>query len=176
MGPSELLLKWSAKAKVFRDAHYAASVRLRNLHYMLGFPTIILSAVVGTAVFATLEKSVALGLRVGVGCISVAAAILAALQTFLRFAERAELHRQAFAGFDSIVRDIELALALGDQSDVAATLRGVSKRFNDLGSAPELSWVDQVVQRARTSSPVLTNSTLISEPPPPAAPSESTSV
>ena len=43
--------------------------------------------VVGTAVFATLEKSVSLTARIGVAGVSVIAAVLSALQTFLRFKE-----------------------------------------------------------------------------------------
>jgi hypothetical protein len=140
-----LLEKWNAKAKLYRDVHYVASVRLRRMHYLIGVPTIALSAFVGTAVFATLEKTVAFGVRVAVGLVSVAAATLAALQTFLRFSERAETHRQASVGYDAITRQIEQILAEAPpDGELRPLVEHIRKRLDELGQAPELSEADQL--------------------------------
>jgi len=79
-------------------------------HFWLGIPAVILSTVVGTAVFATLEnQSVGITARVIIALVSIAAAVLAGLQTFLRMSETAAAHGQAGDWYASIKRDIEQA-------------------------------------------------------------------
>ena len=136
-----LLEKWNEKAKLSRDLHYVASVRLRRWHYWVGIPTIILSASVSTAVFATVEQGpFASHARVMVGVVSVAAAVLAALQTFFRFHERAELHRAAAVGHDSLSRQIEQTLAEETTAhELSSAIELIRKRMDELGQAPELS-------------------------------------
>jgi hypothetical protein len=74
---------------------------------------VALTTVVGTSVFATLSRThVNTGLQVAVGMLSVLAAVLASLQTFLRFGERAEKHRRAAEHWASIRREIDEKLAL----------------------------------------------------------------
>jgi hypothetical protein len=107
-----LLASWCAKAKEYRDAHENARSRLRRWHYLLGVPAIVLSSAVAMAVFATLERPVSTPVAVGVGILSVGAAILAACQTFLRCSDRAEAHRQAASEYERIVDRAELAAAL----------------------------------------------------------------
>ena len=110
------------------------------MHYYIGIPSIVLSAIVGTAVFATLERTVDIGAKLVVAFISVAAAVLAAVQTFLRFSERSEAHRQAYAGYDGVVREIEQALVLGKSNE--QVLDHIRKRLDTLASAPELATRD----------------------------------
>jgi hypothetical protein len=66
-----------------------------RLNYLLGVPVVVLTTFVGTSVFATLQEDVNTSLRILVGAVSVFAAVLASLQTFLRYPERAEKHRIA---------------------------------------------------------------------------------
>jgi hypothetical protein len=73
---------------------------------------VVLTTFIGTSVFATLERTVGLELRITVGIVSVLAAVLASLQTFLRFAERAERHRAAGERWAAIAREIAQMVAL----------------------------------------------------------------
>lgn len=91
--------------------HYAMADRLTRSNLRLGIPVVILSTVIGTSVFATLEQQVSLPLRIAVGILSVATAAIASLQTFLRLGERSEKHRVAAALYSALRRDIEAALA-----------------------------------------------------------------
>src|SRR5258708_21890488 len=59
------------------------------------FPAVFFPTVGGTAVFATLENQVGVSARVIVALVSIAAAVLAGLQTFLRLSETAAAHAQA---------------------------------------------------------------------------------
>jgi hypothetical protein len=85
--------------------------RLTRSNLRLGIPVVILSTVIGTSVFATLEQQVSLPVRVAVGILSVATAAIASLQTFLRLGERSEKDRVAAALYSALRRDIEDALA-----------------------------------------------------------------
>ncbi len=107
-----LLASWGAKACEYRDAHANASVRLRRWHYSFGVPAIVLSSIVAMSVFATLQRSVSSPVAVGVGVLSVCAAILAACQTFLHCSDRAEAHRQASADYEGLAEKAALVSAL----------------------------------------------------------------
>jgi hypothetical protein len=113
-----LLATWCTKAKEHRDAHENASLRLRRWHYIFGVPAIVLSSLVAVAVFATLQRPVSTGVAVGVGVLSVAAAVLAACQTLLRSSDRAEAHRLASAEYEGLADRAELAYALGQSGPV----------------------------------------------------------
>jgi hypothetical protein len=108
----QLLREWGARAGASSDTHYANASRLSRANVRFGVPVVALTTLVGTSVFATLQHSVSLGLRVAVGMVSVLAAVLASLQTFLRFGERAEKHRAAAEAWASLRREIDEMVAL----------------------------------------------------------------
>jgi hypothetical protein len=78
---------------------------------LLGIPAVVLSTTAGTTIFATLESVPDLRIRITVGLLSVAAAVLVSLQTFLRYAERAERHKSAAVRYGILRREAEEALA-----------------------------------------------------------------
>jgi hypothetical protein len=79
-----LATDWFRRCRESQRVHYEYGSSLEKRNYWLGVPTIILSTAVGTAVFASIESSTA-SAKYGLWCglVSMAAAILAALQTFL---------------------------------------------------------------------------------------------
>ncbi len=103
---------------------------------MLGVPVVVLTTFIGTSVFATLQDDIDASLKIFVGVISVTAAVLASLQTFLRFGERAEKHRVAGESWAALRREIDEMLALhptylaarGDPKNYLDDLR---KRMDD---------------------------------------------
>lgn len=107
----ELLKKWYKRLRETQHQHYEAAKPLGNLNQKLGIPVVILTSVVGTSVFASLESNVSIPIKILVGLISVIAAVLSGLQTFLRFSERAETHRNTAAKAGIIRREIEQLLA-----------------------------------------------------------------
>jgi hypothetical protein len=98
-----LLDKWHERARINQMQHYEAAKHFAKLHNALGIPGVILSGIVASAVFATLQKQVDVRVQIAVGTLSVVAAVLAALQTFLRYSERAEKHRSTAAAY-AVVR------------------------------------------------------------------------
>jgi hypothetical protein len=73
----ELLRGWLLHAHKGRDRHDLAARRNDTYRYWLGVPAIILSAIVGTTVFASLETQVDTSLKIVLGLISITSAVLA---------------------------------------------------------------------------------------------------
>jgi hypothetical protein len=138
----QLLREWHRRMFACQYAYYTEAERLRRWHLWLGIPAIALSTVVGTAVFATLEnQQISISARVAVALVSVAAAILAGLQTFLRLAESASAHAAAGDWYAAIKRDIEelQVLPREDRGHPKACLDALRKEINKAGQkSPEL--------------------------------------
>jgi hypothetical protein len=108
----DLLRSTHDAAAVSQDANYAIATRLGKYNIWFGVPVVALSTLVGTSVFATLQENVQTSLRILVGFVSVLTAVLASLQTFLRFQERGEKHRAAAEHWSQIRRETKQMLAL----------------------------------------------------------------
>jgi hypothetical protein len=140
----KLLRAWSARAEASADAHYELCTRLSRSNIRFGVPVVILTTFVGTSVFATLQHHVNLWLRILVGMVSVLAAVLASLQTFLRFGERAEKHRTAAESWAALKRDMEAMIALHptypeSRGDPKKYLDDVRQRFAQVAQqSPEM--------------------------------------
>ena len=136
----ELLQDWRNRVYAAQSAYYETAEKLHRQNYWLGIPVIIVSSVVGTAVFADWSKEGAL--KWAVGSVSIAAAILASLQTFLKFGENATLHGAAADWFAAIRRDIDQILALPSElrGHPKHTLDNLRQEINKAGQkSPELS-------------------------------------
>jgi cytochrome c biogenesis protein CcdA len=137
-----LLSDWLRRFTRLQRAHRDAARGLRGFHFYLGIPTVVLMTFVGTSIFATLETAnVDIKTRILVGIVSVTAGILSALQTFLRFAERAEKHRVAGARFGALRREVEqeLALPIRERQEMKDFLDTLRERNDKLAEeSPEI--------------------------------------
>jgi hypothetical protein len=136
----DLLEDWRCRVYAAQSAHYASADRCRALNYVVGVPAVLFSSAVGTALFTGLEKDSPQTLWVA--SVSLTAAALAGLQTFLRFAERAANHARAGDWYAAIRRDIEetLHLPVADRPPPKECLDTVRKEMNRAGQdAPELT-------------------------------------
>lgn len=137
---AELLENWHKRVYAAQSAHYAAADAFRLLNYLVGVPAVVFSSIVGTAIFAGLEHDSPRTLVIAFA--SILAAVLAGLQTFLRFPERASRHATAADWYSAIRRDIEQILHLPVESRGKAkdSLDRVRKEINRVGQdAPELN-------------------------------------
>ena len=137
-----LLSDWHTRAWAAQIAHYRVASRLRGYNVWLGLPVVIFTTAVGTSLFATLNQpDLEMWLRITVGCISVVAAILAGIQTFLSFAKRADQHAVAADWYASIRRKIEQQANTPrkGRSDPKKFLDEIRKDMNTVGSQfPEI--------------------------------------
>ncbi|TML58078.1 MAG: SLATT domain-containing protein [Actinobacteria bacterium] len=149
----ELLKDWRARAATTSSQHYRLASSLARLNIRFGIPVVVLTTFVGTSVFATLQTDVHVGLRIGLGLISVLAAVLASLQTFLRFGERAEKHRASAELWAALRREIDEMLALhptylASRGDPKQYLDDLRRRMDEIAQqSPELG--EHGVWRAR---------------------------
>jgi hypothetical protein len=98
---------------------------------------VALSALVGTSVFATLTEPAETWLQILTGMVSVAAAVLAALQTFLRSADTAAEHRTASRSFGALRRHIGQVGAVGrvPRGNLVAAVDDIRKRYDEVSAA-----------------------------------------
>jgi hypothetical protein len=101
----QLLGGWLIHSHKARDRHDLASRTYARGQYALGIPALIVSTVVGTSLFSSLATQQVPALWVGL--LSIAAAVLTAVQTFLDFGGRSDKHRLAAVKYKSSIRAIE---------------------------------------------------------------------
>jgi hypothetical protein len=134
----ELLLKWIRRARESQKSHYDMADLLAARNRMFGIGVTALSALVGTTVFLSLVvEADSPWARLAVGLVSIAAAVSAALQTFLRYAERAEAHRSAGARYGAVRRRLE-AIHAGDRGarDISEVREILDRLAEDSPSVP----------------------------------------
>jgi hypothetical protein len=134
-----LLQDWRKRVYAAQTAYYEIGERFRHLNYLLGIPVVIVSSLVGTAIFADISKVDSH--RWLIGSVSIVAGILSSLQTFLKFGENATLHGAAGDWFAAIRRDIEQLLALPAEmrGSPKECLDSIRQEMNKAGQkAPEL--------------------------------------
>ncbi len=111
----ELLSTWRQAIRVCHKAHVRSAAILQRRNRAFGIPVVILSTVAGTTAFATLESAPALWIKIFVGLLSVLAAVLAGLQTFLGYSELAERHKAASQKYGALRREIEEMIATHEE-------------------------------------------------------------
>lgn len=121
MNKSDLLRHWRFRIHRVQVGHYDAGRAFEKLNFLLGVPAVILSTVVGTAVFASLgqfaDEEKLLGPKIVVGLLSVTAAVLVGLQTFLRYSEQAESHKTAGAKYAHLKHRLEMLAVMPPNND-----------------------------------------------------------
>ena len=103
--PKDLFGAWKTQIEAYQIAHDKEAKQLESRHYWVGLPATIFAAVAGTTLFTELQDP---RVKMLVGVIGLAAAVLAAVQTFLSLAKRAEQHRSAAAQLGAVKREIEI--------------------------------------------------------------------
>ena len=129
--PSQVVADWYERVAVTQRAHYLSADHFGSRKYWLGIQAVILSTLVGTSVFATVQKQPEVWLQITVGLASVAAALLASLQTFLGYSERAEKHRVAGAKYGALGRELEQLRAASEQP-LPEAMSELRKRLDEL--------------------------------------------
>ncbi|MBD3885493.1 SLATT domain-containing protein [Phormidium tenue FACHB-886] len=134
MEENELLIKWLKRSHIVLAAHHHASAVLQRRRYWLGVSVIILTSFVGTSIFATLEGSPSLPIKIAVGFASFVATTLASLQTFLWYEERAERHRSAGIKYGVIMRELEQKAAFPpkDEDELLRSINDIRIRWDRL--------------------------------------------
>lgn len=139
--PAALVAQWHNGVRIahIAQSRSAATCELRGR--LLGVGVVVLTTIVGTAIFSTLESSPSAAVRIIAGLASVGAGVLAALQTFLGLEQRATKHREAAAAYGALRRELEAGMAFPHESTkVTELLVDVRRRWDALdATAPVVS-------------------------------------
>ncbi len=87
MEPKLLLDQWRLGLRISHRAHHEAAKYYQRLHLIFGVPTVVISALLSTTVFATLEHSSVTSIKYILSILSVVMVVMSSLQAFLRYAE-----------------------------------------------------------------------------------------
>jgi hypothetical protein len=121
-------------------AHYLESGRLAARNRWLGIPVVIITAVVGTTIFGTLNENPDPALRIAAGLISLLGTVLSSLQTTLGYAQAAERHKAAGARYRAIARRVKTfalkyrAAPTDQRHSAIAELESLNKELEDLAA------------------------------------------
>jgi hypothetical protein len=139
--------KWLKRVTVSQCTHYDAGNYYEKFFLSLGVLVVVLSAAVGSAeVLVSSARVAELGpekVKAISGLISLFIAILAGLQTFLKFSQKAERHRVAGAKYGDIRRSLEELdiLTTGTDTEEKQELHEVKKKMDSLAlESPELPY------------------------------------
>jgi len=154
----ERLRDWECRAAAAAEVHFDISEDLSRRNVYLGIPVVVLTAIVGTSLFASISGGgAAVGIRIAAGTISIIAGVLASIQTFLRFGARAEQHRVAAERWASIRREIEKARSLSaDQvGNPKQLLDDIQVRMDEAAekspAMPKRRWTRALAKQERES-------------------------
>jgi SMODS and SLOG-associating 2TM effector domain family 4 len=118
-------------------AHYISADRFGLRHRWLGVPVVVISTVVGTTIFGTLNKDPEIGWRIAAGLFSMLGAVLAALQTFFGYGQIAERHKSAATRYRAVrrrLKNFSLKYAQADGSQRSQAISELEALNKDLES------------------------------------------
>jgi hypothetical protein len=131
-----LLATWQERALLALFAYNRAANRCRTWNTGIGLVVAVLSAVVGTSVFASFGQSVSTRAKILVGSISLLAAVMSGIQAFAALPQRIDEYEKAARRFGIIRREIEQIRTLTPASQIENEL---SRMRAALDAAAEVS-------------------------------------
>ena len=153
----DLYESWHRRVAAAEHGHRLMADRLRRRYLLLGIPVVIFTTLVGASAFASISKAHGNSIQglefdpdivlVVVGTISVLAAVLSSLQTFLRYATRAEGHRIAALRYETLRRDMATTLALPREArgepdkDLTSVRQRMDRYAKESPTIGERQWV-----------------------------------
>ena len=128
MSPEALIDQWRRGLRIGQSAHYEAAKYYYRLHLVISLPAILISALLSTTVFASLQDSAVVWIRAAMAVLSVMTVALSSLQAALRLAERSERHKTAAVQLGEVRRELEQELVFEHRDE--ATIERLRKRWD----------------------------------------------
>lgn len=151
MNHQDLLQKWYIRARRIQGCHYYAASRYKRKHNMTGLPLVGLAAVAGSNAIVDLIKINPLSQYSGLilALISLAVAILSAMQVFLSYEKKSLKHYHAGVAVGNIKRKIEILLSTGvADNHFLKKADELRKEWHDITkdspSIPQWAWKNQI--------------------------------
>jgi hypothetical protein len=94
--------------RIIGRAHYLAADRCTRFNRLLQIPVIVITAVIGTTIFSTLNDNPDPRWKMAAGFITLAGTILSSLQASLGFAQTGQRHKAAGEAYRAMCRKFEM--------------------------------------------------------------------
>jgi len=107
---AQVLCEWQHALRREQTCHLRCVANSESARWRYGLWSTVLSAFVGTTIFATLQAEPALAARVFVGILSILSAVLCAIQIYVKESDKLDPHRAAATEFDNLRREVEARL------------------------------------------------------------------
>jgi hypothetical protein len=124
-----------------RATHYKLADRRARTNQNVGGVTVVFSTIVSAGILTGVHKHHGTAFTLAAGIVSLAAGLLAGLQSFYKFGESGERHRLAGANFGGVRNDIDFFLAQYSGADstyfdaARKELKAQTDRFTKLEQA-----------------------------------------
>jgi hypothetical protein len=128
MTPEMLVDQWRRGLRIGHRAHYEAAKFYYRMHLVLSLPAVLVAALLSTSVFAQLQDSSVVWVRVAMAILSVLTVVLSSLQAALRFAERSERHKTAAVQLGEVRRELEQQLVFEHRDE--AVIERLRKKWD----------------------------------------------
>jgi hypothetical protein len=130
-----LLQEWRTMALNASGRHSAACDRYQHLDSIYGVGSTVLTAIVGSTIFVTLQKTASETIRIIAGMVAAVAAVASGIQTAAKYAQLAERYRQASRHYATVARRIDELLAdPPDNAHVTGVLDQLRKSLDEVGA------------------------------------------
>jgi len=134
----QLLADWRHRARKTQKAHFHSAAICSRNHYILGVAVVLLATLAGSTLLTNFLE------EVYIVVISISAATLAAVQTFLSLPERAEKHRIVAARLSDLKKRIEELQVFGRDAELRAATEELRVEWDciikDAPTALGVSW------------------------------------
>lgn len=151
----DTLEAWQSLLAALQKGSFITAALYERRNRSLGLPVTILSAIVSTAIFASIAQgSTNQWAQIAVGLISVITAVLSALQTYLNYGELAQKHKVAGVKYGALRREIEEVLASDLETQLTSVdLKSIRTRWDEIDQEvpPLPQWIyDKVTREFKT--------------------------
>ncbi|MGH9177918.1 MAG: DUF4231 domain-containing protein [Acidimicrobiales bacterium] len=107
-GRTAMLRSWRNGIQIMHRSHAQSATAFTRRARLLAVTTLVLSTIVGTSIFSSIDAEQSTGWKVATGLVSLASAVFAALQAFLNYPDLAERHRQSSLRYGTLRRRLDL--------------------------------------------------------------------
>ena len=154
----KLLREWRKMALKASDRHSAASDRYESRDQLYGLGSTALTAIVGSTIFVTLQKTASETVRIIAGLVAAVAAVASGIQTTAKYGQLSERYRQASRQYATVARHIdEILAAPPEQAELKTLLDQLRKSLDEVGAmapnVPPKIWTSGPDQQHRVSFP-----------------------
>lgn len=143
----ELAEKWKFYLWQLKNLHFQASSNYSSRHNWTGIPLVLLAAIANASIWSVvvdvnfMEEDVS---KILLAIIATVITVLSAVQAFLGFDKKSEMHKNAAMKYSSLSADLELMLHSGN-SITDEDMKAIKTNWNIVtDNAPVLPKIKQV--------------------------------